>query len=302
MEDEDDVDVTVTPTSSKNVYYNVSNVDSRPKTLIDLTLSSGLSSSITRTRPVQPEPVQPLREHNQSNNASQQLDPEMDTLVNNLIKSSGMHFCTVCQKAFNRNDNFKRHMKAHDNKNLKQCDQCEKKFQSNHGLKRHKRDSHSSTVRACTEGNCSTTFKNITTLMEHIKNEHSVAANFVCTECDKQFMRKHLLEGHMASAHGQHPKLKCEHCEVMFVYKHNLIQHQRKWCKGKCAGEKDFKCPWVHCTKTFKDKRCLDVHTTSIHNKVKCSCSACQKSFTYYSGLKRHLCKNDSTPGDFDIN
>ena len=80
--EEDDVDVTITPTS-KNVYNNVFNVDSRPKTLIDLTVSSGPRSSITRTRPALPEivqpQVQPLREHNQSSKSSQKLDTEMHT-------------------------------------------------------------------------------------------------------------------------------------------------------------------------------------------------------------------------------
>ena len=75
--EEDDVDATITPTS-QNVYNNVFHVDSRPKTLIDLTVSSGLRSSITRTRPALPEIVQPqvqsLREHNQA-----------VTAVNNLI-------------------------------------------------------------------------------------------------------------------------------------------------------------------------------------------------------------------------
>ena len=138
--EEDDVDVTITPTS-KNVYNNDFHVDSRPKILIDLTASSGLRSSITRTKPVLPEmvqpQVQPLREHNQCSNSSQQLDPEMDTLVNDLIKNSGMHFCTVYQKG------FKRHKKSHDDNNLNSVINVKKSFiVINYTLKRHTNMTH----------------------------------------------------------------------------------------------------------------------------------------------------------------
>ncbi|XP_019872965.2 zinc finger protein 726 isoform X2 [Aethina tumida] len=148
----------------------------------------------------------------------------------------------------------------------------------------------------------------------HVQKESQVRSNiYSCTECDRSFPLKQLLDLHMIN-HNRERHFKCDQCDKKFFNKFDLKKHQtthnddRPYTCVVC--EKTFNretqlrrhekvhydAPKFNCTecqRVFLTKHHFDVHMEKHRKKRPFECKKCNKSFVFKQGLERHEAVHD---------
>ncbi|XP_062545574.1 zinc finger protein pita-like isoform X2 [Armigeres subalbatus] len=129
----------------------------------------------------------------------------------------------------------------------------------------------------CTE--CERTFPLRQLLEIHIKN-HSRERNHPCEMCDRRFFTKYDLSKHMLTHTGERPFI-CIICKAAFSRSTLLTRHQKIH-----KDQPKFLC--MYCERTFLSNEDLQKHFEYHQKKRPFQCQKCSKSFAYKQGLERH--------------
>ncbi|XP_053694758.1 uncharacterized protein LOC128742425 [Sabethes cyaneus] len=135
----------------------------------------------------------------------------------------------------------------------------------------------------CTE--CDRSFP-LRQLLEIHKSNHNRERNHPCELCDKRFFNKYDLAKHNMTHTGERPFV-CVICKSSFPRATLLTRHQRIH-----KDQAKFIC--MYCNRSFFSDEELQKHS-EIHQKRRpYHCSKCPKSFAYKQGLERHEVTHDT--------
>lgn len=108
---------------------------------------------------------------------------------------------------------------------------------------------------------------------------------YVCSECQRSFDYKHVLQNHERTHTGEKP-FECSTCQKKFTRDHHLKTHMRLH-----TGEKPYKC--THCDKDFVQVANLRRHI-KVHELPKSPKEVKQEVKLPIQPLKQHLCQRFS--------
>ncbi|KAM7536512.1 hypothetical protein Aperf_G00000085834 [Anoplocephala perfoliata] len=160
------------------------------------------------------------------------------------------HYCTVCNKKFDRPSLLKRHSYTHTKEKPWKCKYCNKGFNT----------------------------KSLVTTHERI---HTGEKPFRCEFCGKRFNAGSNFSFHR-DIHLKKRRHQCEVCKKRFVTPGDLRKHSYTH-----TGNWPFRCQ--QCNKGYATERSLRNHEP-VHSQVKpFPCTLCNRSYTTESSLKSHM-------------
>ncbi|XP_041458248.1 zinc finger protein 585A-like [Lytechinus variegatus] len=225
--------------------------------------------------------------------------------------------CEHCGKKFAKRDLLRRHRLTHKEKQF-QCQECGKRLTRKSALQVHMAI-HSKDYKTHVCEICSKTFKQVSSLHNHLKTVHTLKSSrveetkpqeyicaycgkvfkhlrwmlkhfcpasgvkrFQCSVCSKSFDKKQQLEVHTRTHTGLRP-YKCEECGKCFTQTNSLKDHMVTH-----TGEKNFKCDL--CNSAFTRKNSLQRHRLIIHEGVEpFICKKCGLTFKYQKSFNAHV-------------
>ena len=202
------------------------------------------------------------------------------------------------------------------------CQICDKHFANRTEYKKHEDETHvQDGMIVCPYENCDKRYRVTETrygqsrlIVRHIERHRSKRSEgeYVCSECGKTFKNRRSLVPHML-LHTGIKNHQCEVCNQMFCSRSNLLSHKAQskcgaeevvcpTCGKKCSNkyylkrhivrhtaERQFKCEFEGCGKSFFDQHVLRSHE-KIHLGIKdFHCSLCPKQFTQSQQLSVHM-------------
>lgn len=130
---------------------------------------------------------------------------------------------------------------------------------------------------------CAKSYKLKQRLVEHERLEHSGDAKYVCSMCNKKYMRRYLYDAHV-NKHQKTKRFQCSDCKCWYRYKVNLNKHQ---CRSRDEGPiKSFVCGT--CGSKFIDVYQLRDHEKGKHVQTLPYSCKCGKAFRWRSSLFYH--------------
>ncbi|XP_055551106.1 zinc finger protein 431-like [Wyeomyia smithii] len=150
--------------------------------------------------------------------------------------SGGEHVCNVCGKKFAGKHNLWTHWRTHVSTEKFECEVCKKAgkrylFRDIKSLKRHcKRAEMHGGIRKykCSYENCTKAYAHRPDLQRHESTAHKGIRPFVCTTCNKGFIRDRDLRLH-ARTHTGTKLYSCESCDASF----DIYQEYKEHCKDE---------------------------------------------------------------------
>lgn len=203
--------------------------------------------------------------------------------------------CTVegCERTFISNTNLRKHIQVyHENKKKKiqsllaeYTDVIKSDTFQNDELKGEKPrpefDLSSKTPFGCPHPGCGMSFRWMNRLRRHMK----VHEGYTCPECGEKFEKWPQLVKHKTAAHKE-PQ-RCPICQRTFA--------QGQWLKRHMKVHSDVRemylCPYEDCRRCYSEKRNLDAHIRSYHDKQRFYCvfEDCGRSFAFKHKMLEHL-------------
>uniref|UniRef100_A0A1I7YDY9 GDNF-inducible zinc finger protein 1-like n=1 Tax=Steinernema glaseri TaxID=37863 RepID=A0A1I7YDY9_9BILA len=141
--------------------------------------------------------------------------------------------CNYCQKVYPTNTQLKEHISiVHFNERKFVCDQCGSAFGRRGGLRRHIQMVHIGTLYDCPYEDCDHPgYKCPKALAAHVRAVHTGDRPFLCSQCDRSFVRRNDLKVHEVT-HSAMVDQKCDLCGSVFKRAHYLKKHLRN-CDGR---------------------------------------------------------------------
>ncbi|XP_052864040.1 uncharacterized protein LOC128270669 [Anopheles cruzii] len=113
---------------------------------------------------------------------------------------------------------------------------------------------------------------------------------FPCTECDRSFPLKQLLDIHMLN-HTRARNFPCELCDKRFFSKYDLAKHHTTH-----TGERPYVC--VVCRAAFSRSTLLTRHQTTHKDLLQHTCTYCNRDFITEADLSGRISDTKSTGTD----
>ena len=161
-----------------------------------------------------------------------------------------------------------------------QCNNCSKQFCDMWYMEKHKVNCILKEKYICEH--CRKTFNRKDSLRRHVENHHLKIKNFSCSHCGKAFTQKSHLKVHILSVH-EGVQYTCETCHKTFNHQNSLKRH----VEADHLNIKNFLCS--DCGKAFAEKVKLQVHSLSVHKKIRFDCNMCDKTFANKAHLRTHV-------------
>jgi DNA-directed RNA polymerase subunit RPC12/RpoP len=159
--------------------------------------------------------------------------------------------CRYCKEDFSDKLQLRTHIsEVH---NLYPCTLCERKCASEKLLNNHFLLQHRNRKYNCCA--CDMSFKSVTKINLHMKQDHGKILEYFCARCDEKFRLSTKLVLHIHNVHENDKVYQCKHCDMKFLIPAKLTYHIR-------------------------------------HNHLKIKpffCEKCGKSFGFSWGLKEHI-------------
>ena len=202
--------------------------------------------------------------------------------------------CCICDETFNSREEYKKHeSEKHVRDGMIFCPfpNCDKKYKATetrygqsklivrHILRHKGKQEEESFV--CPE--CGKTFKNRGSLKPHMAL-HKGVKNIHCDECDQSFYTTSALLSHKMRQHDDQAEVICPECGKTCSNKYTLKRHMIRH-----TGERQFKCEWEGCGKSFYDSQVLKVHEKLHLDLKEFQCSLCPKQFRQSQHLVVHM-------------
>ncbi|XP_058056783.1 RE1-silencing transcription factor-like [Anopheles bellator] len=110
---------------------------------------------------------------------------------------------------------------------------------------------------------------------------------FPCTECDRSFPLKQLLDIHMLN-HTRARNFPCELCNKRFFSKYDLAKHHTTH-----TGERPYVC--VVCRAAFSRSTLLTRHQATHKDLLQHTCTYCNRDFITEADLSKHMANHEKT-------
>lgn len=171
------------------------------------------------------------------------------------------------------------------NKKFYTCSQCDKFYTSSSHLKIHIRSDHTGERPfSCTYDGCGKKFNTAYTLKVH-ERSHTNDRPYKCIQCCKAFKTSGDLLKHTRTHTGEKPfKCSFEGCEKSFTTNDINKMHMRTH-----LNDKRYECGEEGCGKKFINQTNLNNHMRIHSGEKPFKCELCQKAFTEYSSLYKHM-------------
>ncbi|XP_074495267.1 uncharacterized protein LOC141769763 [Sebastes fasciatus] len=187
--------------------------------------------------------------------------------------------CDTCEKAFENNSDWQRHLRSHTGKKSYSCNTCGKRFTQKSILTNHIRI-HTGETFTCKT--CGKDFSRNSDLSVHMRRAHTGEKPYLCKICGKDFCRNSDLLLHMRRVHTGENPYSCNTCGKNYFCTSDLRAHIRIH-----TGEKPYSCNT--CGKRFTQKSTLNVHIQIHSGKKPFTCKTCGKDFSRNSNLLFHI-------------
>ncbi|XP_075989293.1 uncharacterized protein LOC142985169 isoform X11 [Anticarsia gemmatalis] len=192
------------------------------------------------------------------------------------------YICDVCSAGFITNRLLVRHKSRHGKGEFK-CGHCEKTFACDQKRRDHEQRMHLGLKKRNKCKLCDEKFDDYWTKMHHMVQKHGAPPiSLKCTACDRTFTNRRSLARHVKKDHLMEREHVCSICDMQFFLKHYLDEHMRVH-----TGVKKFQCHV--CTKHYASKKSLRQHLRSHADDRKFACSVCGLAFVQRSTLKSHM-------------
>ncbi|XP_020037473.1 GDNF-inducible zinc finger protein 1 isoform X2 [Castor canadensis] len=197
------------------------------------------------------------------------------------VATNVVYCCDTCGQTFANRCNLKSHQRhVHSSERHFPCELCGKKFKRKKDVKRHVVQVHEGGGKRHHCGQCGKGLSSKTALRLH-ERTHTGDRPYGCTGCGAKFSQPSALKTHMRIHTGEKPFV-CDECGARFTQNHMLISHKRSH-----TGERPFMCET--CGKSFASKEYLK-HHNRIHTGSKpFKCEVCFRTFAQRNSLYQHI-------------
>ena len=176
-----------------------------------------------------------------------------------VIRQTTSNLCHACGKEFKTVDTLTRHMYVHSDKNKYQCTVCDKAYGRSGDLKRHYNFVHNNNRDMnflCSH--CGKCFLTSPRLKIHMR-VHTGEEPYKCEYCDKRFKTTSAMIVHHRKHTGESP-FECDKCNKRFKTDSQLLTHAKIH-----SGVKEQKC--LVCGEEFRLPHHLRAHIARKHSK-----------------------------------
>lgn len=165
----------------------------------------------------------PVRRYMMSHMRTSHKNPK--TKTDKPEKLSKIFTCDICQKIFDKQGAFNKHIKRHSREPARyMCDHCGEEFENRHSLRKHLSQVHKISKKYF---KCNLCQKVISKKKEeeHLKF-HKGEKDHQCEICGNQYITEGLLNTHKKRQHGG-SKYQCDVCLLRFESPKKLLHHRR---------------------------------------------------------------------------
>ncbi|KAJ2938659.1 hypothetical protein O0L34_g11986 [Tuta absoluta] len=205
------------------------------------------------------------------------LQEHMNTHYSNYV-------CSMCPAGFITPQKLAAHVRGHKQMKLEpafKCALCPKAFPTAWRLKTHNTDVHFKRKITCTY--CHEAFDSYKIRFKHLAEVHGVrVAEIKCNACDKTFDTPGLLSAHIKRNHLMERNHVCTLCDQKFHTKNDLADHTLTH-----TGVRNFECEYCH--NRFSRKNTLREHIRIHIDDRRHHCDLCELKFFQKRTLKGHM-------------
>lgn len=192
------------------------------------------------------------------------------------------HICEVCNAGFITRRLLICHKRRHAKGEFK-CSQCDKTFICDQKRRDHEQRMHLGLKKRNKCKVCEEKFEDYWTKMHHMVQKHGAPPiSLKCTACERIFTNRRSLARHVKKDHLMERQHVCTVCNMQFFLKHLLVEHMRVH-----TGIKKFQCHV--CTKQYATKKSLRQHLRSHADDRRFACTLCNLAFVQKRTLKSHM-------------
>lgn len=191
--------------------------------------------------------------------------------------------CTVenCGKEFATEISRKRHHnQSHLRLNQQICKICNAAFNRKLQLRRHTVQHTNEYPYKCEETDCGKGFLNLKTFNKHKTTHKMLPTSYQCTVCTDAFPKWSQM-----IAHRKTHRYQCEVCKLDFSRKPNLKNHMIT--HNTDTERANYACSM--CDRTFLHSKNLAFHIRSKHERKQYQCDFCSRSLSTKQKLTAHL-------------